>query len=76
MKEKVRRKVSYLVRRSATLLSGKWLKNFGSIDTRVVSSSPEVLRETIRVGNRVHSRPATGNGMFVKLCRSEDFPTD
>lgn len=35
-----------------------------------------LLRETIRVGKRVQSRSATGNGMSVRLCSSEDFPAD
>lgn len=42
----------------------------------MTSSSLGVRRDTILVGNRVQSRLATGKGMSVKLCNSEDFPTD
>lgn len=51
-------------------------KIFGSIETVVVSRWPGVLREMMRVGNLVHTLLATGNGMSVRLWRSDDFPAD
>ena len=42
----------------------------------MTSLSLGVRRDTILVGNRVQSRLATGKGMSVKLCNSEDFPAD
>lgn len=48
----------------------------GSIETVVVSRRPGVLREMMRVGNLVHTLLATGNGMSVRLWRSDDFPAD
>ena len=42
----------------------------------MTSSLSGVRRDTILVGNLVQSRLATGNGMSVKLCSSEDFPAD
>ena len=49
---------------------------FGSIETVVVSRRSGVRRERIRVGNLVHTLLATGNGMSVRLWRSDDFPAD
>ena len=47
-----------------------------SMEILIDSGWNGLLRETIRVGKRVQSRSATGNGMSVRLCRSEDFPAD
>lgn len=51
-------------------------KGDGSIEILIDSGSKGVLLETIRVGNRVHSLSATGKGMSVRLCSSDDFPAD
>lgn len=48
----------------------------GSIDILIFSDSKGVLLETMRVGNRVQTPSATGNGISVRLCSSEDFPAD
>lgn len=49
----------------------------GSMLIRNESLLPGPVRlETMRVGQRVQQPLLTGNGMPVKLCKSEDLPDD
>lgn len=82
----VRANSAYCVNRFGPLAEGKapwfWVtgKNppiiLASIEILMHSTSLGVRRDTIRIGKRVHSRSATGNGISVKLCSKEDFPAD
>lgn len=81
--ETVRGNLAIMFRRSVEAIAsplwvvGKYPPNsWGSMEILMFSTSLGVRLDTIRVGKRVQSRSATGNGMSVKLCSKEDFPAD
>ena len=61
---------------SSLLLRWKISVLHGWMDIVAISWVPWVLLEMMRVGYLVQRPPATGNGISVKLCSSDDLPAD